>query len=171
MQQILIKVERIIFAYEQVISRYFVRGTFSGFGTENRSNNGHTPTLPPCGTYPLSASQSSDLSRQFYYNDITNQLIGRKDYFKLTDKKGWRPHDVLYVKDIPDVGSIVISWGIEGIGNHTFTVGNVIGFVNSGERVVQNRYNYISNYPILYPAVRDNSYFMEYLSLHTNDSI
>jgi hypothetical protein len=163
---ILIKVERLIFAHEWIIGRFFIRGEISGFSMENKSSNDHTPTLAPSGIYPIIANQSTELSRQFYYNDVTNQIIGRKDYFKLTDKKGWRPHDLIYVKDIPDVGSVVFSWGMEGIGNHTFTVGNVIGFVNGEERVVQNRYNYITNYPVLYPAVRDSHYCIEFSSIH-----
>jgi hypothetical protein len=165
MQNVLIKLERLIWSHEQIISRYFIRGELSGFAVENRTMSEHNPTLAPCGTYPLSTGNSTELSKQFYYNDNTNQLIGRKDYFKLTDKTGWRPHDLIYIKEIPLVSTIVISWGIEGIGDHTLTLGNVIGYVSGEERVVQNRFNYITIYPMIYTAIKDNKHHIEIMNL------
>lgn len=166
MESVLIKVERTIHAHEWVIGRVIIRGEIKGFCAENKNDDVNNPTLPPCGTYPLRSKQSTELSRQFYYNDKTNQLIGRKDYFKLSDRKDWRPHDLIHVEEIPKVGSVVVCWGMEGIGNHTLVVGNVIGFIDGEEKVVQNRYNYITIYPILYPLIRDNKYAIEYLSVH-----
>jgi|SRR3954470_22620357 len=165
MQSVLIKVERIIWSHEQVISRYFIRGELSGFSVENRTMNEDNPTLAPSGLYPLATAISTELSKQFYFNDNTNQLIGRKDYFKLTDKTGWRPHDLIYVKEVPGVSTIVFSWGIEGIGDRTLTVGNVIGYVDGEERVVQNRFNYITIYPMIYAAIKDHKYCIEFMSV------
>ena len=161
----LIKVQRYSFAKDWTLSRYFVQGQLTGFGVEDeiRAVKVHGETAVPFGTYSLGYRQSPKFSSSFYYNDDFNKLIEKKDYLKLANKSGWRAHDLIWVKDIPNFMYVLLHWGnTDDDTDGCYIVGNKVGIIKGQEGVLESRNNYMKMYPKVYPLVKKGNYTITY---------
>ncbi len=163
----ILKVERYSFKPDWTLSRYYINDVLHGFGVEDEMRNIKVKgeTAIPTGTYELGYRESPKFSTTFYYNDTANKLITSKDYAALSsvEKKKWRPHDLIWVKNVPNFEYVLIHWGnTDDDTDGCYIVGNKVGVLDGQEGVVESRVNYMKLYPKLYPLVKSGKQYIKY---------
>jgi len=167
----LFTVERYSFKADWTLSRYYVNGVLHGFGVEDQvRKEGEAKvkgeTAIPYGRYKLTYRNSPKFSNTFFYNDAQNKLISASEYNGLSanDKKNWRAHDLLWVKDVPGFEFILIHWGnTDDDTEGCYIVGNKVGVVNGQEGVLESRVNYVKMYQKVYPLVKAGEQYINYI--------
>jgi hypothetical protein len=163
----LLKVERYSFKKDWTLSRYYVNEALHGFGVEDelRDVKIKGETAIPFGKYKLGFRQSPKFSNTFYYNDAANKLIKADEYAALSsaEKKKWRPHDLIWVKDVPNFEYVLIHWGnTDDDTEGCYIVGNKVGVVSGQEGVLESRVNYMKLYPKIYPLIKNGEHYINY---------
>lgn len=167
-QNVLMRVERFVFAKDWTLSRFFIMNELKGYGVEDEMRNVKVKgeTAIPFGIYPLGYRQSPKFSKEFYYDEAANKLIGKKDYYALpaAQRATYRPHDLLWVKDVPGFEYVLIHWGnTDDDTDGCYIVGNNIAVVNGQDGVVLSRSCYLAIYPLLYKKVKEGGQAIEYV--------
>jgi len=161
----LLTVERMPSKADWMMGRLLVDGVYDGYTCEDeeRAVKVHGETAIPYGIYPLGVRQSPKFSGQYLWSDTLGKLILPKDKPVFPEADDWRPHDMIWVQDVPNFQYVLIHWGnsdddTEGC----LLVGKGLGFYNGQEIVTNSRLYYRGLYPRIYPIIKQGNQTIEY---------
>lgn len=159
----LIKVVRNISGQDSTTSQCLVRGKRECFGVEDevRKVKVKGETAVWAGTYPLGLRQSPKFSKYFWTKDGIN-LVWHAD---VKNKTGYRAHDLIWVKDVPQFEYILIHWGnTDKDTDGCYIVGSAYGKVNGREGVTGSRAAYVKLYAQVVGDIGKGGQFIQYVN-------
>lgn len=147
-------------AKDWTISRLFVDGIQHGYVIEDEVRNGpkvYGETAIPHGTYTIGIRQSPKFSATFLWSDSKNILVSARDKWKYPLVTDFRPHDLMWIKDVPGFEYILIHWGNTDDDTHgCLIVGETLGVIKGQEAVLNSRTFYVKLYQQIYPRLKNN---------------
>ncbi|MFN8354156.1 MAG: DUF5675 family protein [Spirosomataceae bacterium] len=162
----LLTVERYEFKPDWTVGRLLINGQKNGFVIEDQVRPSGAPkvhgqTAIPFGRYRLGLRQSPKLSSQYLWSDTLKKLIIPKQKSEFPTIRDFRPHDMIWLREVPNFEFILIHWGntaddTEGC----LLVGDALGIVKGNEAVLHSRTYYKSIYPQLYPLIKQGEHFI-----------
>lgn len=163
----LLTVVRNTFTKDWTVGRLLVKDVLQGYTIEDeiRDVKVKGETAIPFGTYELSFRQSPKFSSSFLYSDSRNILIEPRELSKYPKKNDFRPHDLIWVKNVPNFEFILIHWGNTDLDTEgCLIVGSTVGVLKGRAAVLNSRTFYKKLYPMIYPALKDKEkQFISYI--------
>lgn len=158
----LLTVQRYEFTPDWTIGRMLCQGEPVGFTIEDeiRAVKVHGETAIPYGRYELGLRQSPKFSREYMWSDTHNILIQTSLISSYPQVKDFRPHDMIWIMNVPNFEYILFHWGNFDDDTEGCLIGGLsIGFAknrkgNMKECVVSSRAFYRSIYPRIYSLIR-----------------
>lgn len=153
----LLKLERFIFKPDWTIGRLFVNDDQKGYVVEDeiREVKLHGDTAIPYGTYKLGTRISPKFSSQFYWNEAKGKLITAKEFATGLFGKGYTPHELIWILDIPNFQYVLLHWGnTDDDTEGCLVVGNSVGMIGKQEGVLNSRITYQALYPQIFPLIK-----------------
>jgi hypothetical protein len=160
----LLTVERFMFKPDWTISRLYLSGAQFCYVIEDeiRGEKVHGETAIPYGIYDLGARVSPKFSSTYYWNDSKQRLITAKEHRSGLFGSGYKPHELLWVLNVPNFEFILLHWGnTDDDTEGCLIVGNSIGMVGKQEGVLNSRITYQELYPKIYPLVKSGGQKIE----------
>lgn len=124
-------------------------------------------TCIPDGTYPLALRYSPKFSTNYYTRDNEN-LISKKEYLNLPSaiKPQYKPHDLMWIKDVPGFEYILIHWGNTAKDTDgCYLVGAELGKLGGEDAVLTSRVTYVKLYKAIAAQIRKGGQSIEYKSI------
>ena len=162
MSENLLTVERYEFTPDWTIGRMLCQGQPVGFTIEDeiRAVKLHGETAIPYGTYDLGVRQSPKFSHEFMWSDKHKVLCQTSLICGYPHVKDFRPHDMIWIKDVPSFEYILFHWGNFDDDTEGCLIGGLsIGFAKNRkgvmkECVISSRVFYRSIYAKIYPLIK-----------------
>ena len=155
----LLTLERYRFTSDSTLGRLLVNNVPDGYVVEDeiRAVKVKGETAIPYGIYNLGLRQSPKFSKAFLWSDARNLLIkpaSKYKYFEDGFKDDWRPHDLIWLKNVPNFEYVLIHWGnTDDDTEGCLIVGNKTGILNGQEAVLSSKDYYLNLYPRIYPLI------------------
>lgn len=161
----LLTVERYNLKPDWTIGRLLVQGEPVGFTMEDeiRKVKVHGETAIPYGTYELGLRQSPKFSDEYLWSDSHQILIQKSLIDGYPQVKDFRPHDLIWIKNVPNFEYILLHWGnFDDETDGCLIVGAMVGFANNKhgirkEAVLVSRQFYRALYPKIYSLIKNGS--------------
>ena len=155
----LLTVERYEFKPDWTIGRLLLNGLKDGFVLEDtvRPDGTKIPgrTAIPFGRFLLDVRQSPKFSKEYLWSDSQQLLIRPSERSSFPNVNDFRPHDLLWLSNVPNFQFILIHWGNTSVDTDgCLLVGNTLGIVNNQEAVINSRKYYRNLYTRIYPIIR-----------------
>jgi len=161
----LLKLERFSFKPDWTIGRLFVEDKHECYVIEDeiREEKVHGETAIPYGTYKLGTRMSPKFSGQYFWNPAANKpLITAREFLTGKFGKGYTPHELIWVLDVPNYQFILLHWGnTDDDTEGCLIVGNTIGLIGKQEAVLNSRLTYQDLYPRIYPLIKEGGQEIE----------
>lgn len=145
-----IEVEIVEETNDYTLSKCSIDGQYTCVGVEDEyrplTAKVYGETRIPRGTYKLGHRYSPKFSNSFYMNPETCMLVGHSKY-NLHEHKGWVPHELLWIKDVPGFEYVLIHWG--NTDNDTagcYVVGKSFAFFGKRKGVSCSKSTYVEIY-------------------------
>lgn len=138
-------------------------------GLEDQMRSGEKvkgKTCIPDGTYPLALRQSPKFSTSYYTKDGLN-LISKQEYLNLPSatKTQYKPHDLIWIKDVPGFEYILIHWGNTAADTDgCYLVGAEVSKMGNEDAVLTSRVTYVKLYKAIVEQIRKGGQCIEYKS-------
>jgi hypothetical protein len=160
--EFLLKIERYSFNPDWTIGRFLLHNRPVGFTIEDeiRSIKVKGETAIPFGEYELSFRQSPKFSDAFWWSDSQKILIPKEQLSSYKHIKDLRPHDLVWIKNVPDFEYILFHWGNFDDDTDGCVIGGAaIGFAKNRkgemkECVLNSRAFYKLTYRLIYPLIK-----------------
>jgi hypothetical protein len=155
----LLTVERYDFKSDWTIGRLLLNGVKDGFILEDTfrpdGTKIHGRTAIPFGRFLLDVRQSPKFSKEYLWSDSKKILIRPAEQSNFPTINDLRPHDLLWLSNVPNFQFILIHWGNTSVDTDgCLLVGDSLGIVNNQEAVINSRKYYKSLYPKIYPLIK-----------------
>lgn len=161
----LIQVERYKFTPDWSIGRIKVKEKPVGFSIEDeiRQVKLHGETAIPFGAYKLGFRQSPKFSDKFWWSDSQKILVPKSKLQACKHIKDLRPHDLIWLLDVPNFQYVLIHWGnFDDDTEGCLIVGSAIGFMRNKfgemkEAVINSQFFYKTFYEMVYPIIKEGN--------------
>ena len=156
----LLTVERYEFKPDWTVGRLLINNQKDGFIIEDQVRPPDAPkekgeTAIPFGRYEIGLRQSPKFSSKYLWSDTLGKLIIPKQKSEHPYIRDFRPHDMLWIKNVPNFSFILLHWGNDDDDTDgCLLVGDTLGIVDGQEAVLNSRTYYKKLYARLYPLVK-----------------
>lgn len=150
-----IKLTRSKFDKDWTIGKLFIDGILDGYVVEDeiRKVKVKGETAIPNGVYKLGSRFSPKFSDSFYWNG--KNLISKSEFTDLKLKGNYKPHELIWLLDVPNFQFILIHWGNTDLDSDgCLIVGSKIGIIKGREGVLNSRVYYRNFYEKVFPNLK-----------------
>lgn len=151
---------------DSTTSEVFLDGVKSFYSIEDEAREVKIKgeTRVPSGVRNLALRFSPKFSNEYLANPDGSFQIVRAKTASNEQKVTWKPHQLIWVKDVPDFEYVLVHWGnTDDDTDGCLVIGMSIGKVGEQDAVLQSRACYEKYYPLIAKEVEKGTSTIEYV--------
>ncbi len=158
---------------DSTTSEVYIDGVqqFYSIEDEYREKKVHGETRVPDGIRKLALRHSPKFSKEYLVNPDGSFEIVRAKHATQEQKDLWKPHQLIWMTDVPNFEFILLHWGnTDDSTNGCLCVGTIPGILKGQAAVLSSRSCYKKWYPTMAKRIAKGGVNIEYKRDHLNDA-